>query len=571
MIGTEAQRVRVLAGLASGTFLVSILAGMLLPVYTDEIGWRLEERAGIDGGVDIGFTDMCGPNSIVHPPWFMMPTRWVCAVVNQLLADPLYVRATGVAFAFLWAVMLWFLVGMIEQDRSRRAITRALAFSLLAMGVMPFLMVMSRPEQPLIAAILLTVMVALAKIPKWPVPAAAWCKTIAIVVLVTIGVSFHLKGVLYAPVAVACLATCAKGRGTLLPRITGVAIVCAVTLVSLGYWTHRFQCHGDPILAAQLARENLAGSLSGRTLGLDLLPKLVIGANPFNYVTLAIPARMPMSAWLPAKLFSSPVIVFSAIGVMTMWFSAAVVGIGPLSRFLRRTGIRGLAEPRVLVALSIVGCVMVWGMSQLNRNVYEAAHVLPMLALAGVLCLSLRREEDKAQDRMLGRTVRAAVAVAVVSSTVVLGTVTGPLLARARVPGTVSGQPVSVSIADYASVRRDIDEAMRRSGMPRNRRLYRPLIDDVTYLALQDSYMPMHWLGVIAIWNGSIADPVRYLHSRQSDGVVMRCHFLPDNMLAAASRSGEICALSRAGLDRLAKGASGMPAAAEIRPAAARS
>jgi len=39
--------------------------------------------------------------------------------------------------------------------------------------------------------------------------------------------------------------------------------------------------------------------------------------------------------------------------------------------------------------------------------------------------------------------------------------------------------------------------------------------------------------------------------------VVVGCDYLPPEMRAAASRSGEICAISRRGLDALARSAAG--------------
>jgi hypothetical protein len=125
------------------------------------------------------------------------------------------------------------------------------------------------------------------------------------------------------------------------------------------------------------------------------------------------------------------------------------------------------------------------------------------------------------------------------------------LIASARAPGYVAGQGFSVSVAEYATVRRDVARAMSMSGMPQGRVLNRLLIDDSTYLALQKHTFPLHWLGVIKVWNGSITDPARYLQSRESDGLVVSCANLPQDLRSAASRSGEICALSRAELDRL--------------------
>jgi hypothetical protein len=98
---------------------------------------------------------------------------------------------------------------------------------------------------------------------------------------------------------------------------------------------------------------------------------------------------------------------------------------------------------------------------------------------------------------------------------------------------------------------------MAMSGIPSDHPLQRLLIDDLTYLALQEHRLPLHRLGVLSTWNGSIDDPVAYLRRRDSDGVIVGCRYLPPNMRAAASRSGEVCVISRAGLDRLAAPAAG--------------
>ena len=92
---------------------------------------------------------------------------------------------------------------------------------------------------------------------------------------------------------------------------------------------------------------------------------------------------------------------------------------------------------------------------------------------------------------------------------------------------------------------------MAKAGMATGHTYRRLLIDDVTYLALQRDLLPFHQLGVLRVWTGSIDDPVRYLVSRHSDGVVVACANLPKHMAAAASRSGGICAISRRTLAQL--------------------
>ena len=80
--------------------------------------------------------------------------------------------------------------------------------------------------------------------------------------LPAICLSYHLKGVLYVAVFVICLMVCSRDRATLVPRIAGIGLVTALTWIAFRYWSERFSCPGDPVLAAKLASENVAALLA---------------------------------------------------------------------------------------------------------------------------------------------------------------------------------------------------------------------------------------------------------------------------------------------------------------------
>ena len=172
-----------------------------------------------------------------------------------------------------------------------------------------------------------------------------------------------------------------------------------------------------------------------------------------------------------------------------------------------------------------------------------------LLLLACVLTWSL---PSAAPSRIARGLPLIFATAALISQALVIGASAGPLYRAATASAYPPGQPFSVSMGDYAAVERDIGRAMHGAGIATDRPLKRLLVDDLTYLALQEHRLPLHRLGVLSVWTGSITDPVAYLRSRGSDGVVVGCAYLPPEMRAAASRSGEICAISRAGLDRIA-------------------
>ena len=76
-----------LRAIVASVFVLAVLGALFLPVYSDEIGWRFQERAALDG-VDRLFSDICGPNTLAVPPFFMMPVRYFSAYTNLLFADP---------------------------------------------------------------------------------------------------------------------------------------------------------------------------------------------------------------------------------------------------------------------------------------------------------------------------------------------------------------------------------------------------------------------------------------------------------------------------------------------------
>jgi hypothetical protein len=541
---------RWLRRLAVAGFLAVLAFGILVPIYTDEIGWRFQERAWIDG-VDKAFNDTCGPNTLARPPWFMLPVRWFSATANQALADPLFVRLEGLICALIWAGLLGVLIARLEPDQAKRRGMHALSYALLGLGTLPFLLVLSRPEQPLILAYTLMILIALS--PPWWLggTGSAWLKGAAMVGLAGIGASYHLKGVVYAPIALACIAMSAAGPGTRVPRLVMGAVLAAMIAVAASYWVGRFQCLGDPKTAAILARENIASILTSRGSLPDILGQVLHGANPLNYVWLTAPG-LEFSSWLPDKIFPPALRQVVGAALTLVWGSALLIAGGNLVRFILRKRLGALAMPPALLALAVLGCVAVWGMSQVNRNPYEAAHVLPMLAIFIALCFSLPDDGAAWLGRARGWLVRLAVPVVLASEAALLGFSGGPLIAVARSSGYLPSQRLSVSIADYGTVRRDIHEAMKQAGIPDDRRRHGLVVDDITYLALQRDLLPYHRLGLFEVWNFGIDNPAQYLLDRKSDGVVVSCANLPFDFETVAVRAGQICAISPAGLQQLA-------------------
>lgn len=532
------------ARVAFGGFVVSLLFGLLLPMYTDELGWRMQLRAGIDGGFDRMINDICGPNTIIAPPWFMMPFRSVSAWLNLAFADPLYVRLMGVGSAIGWAFLLRALILRLAADPQQRSILMALTFALLGMGLLPIMLTMSRPDQVILlttTAALLTATLASREAvtaPRW----RRWCWPLLIVAIALPALSWHLKGILFAPLFLVCILF-AGTAGHWRARIVSGLLFNGLAASAAHYWIARFRCPGDPGLAARLASENIASALAeGKNLG-ELIGIAIQGANPNHYIAFAELRLRVMSDWLPRDLISEAGAMIRYLPMNLAWNALMLIGVICLLRALvqrwreRRLDL-GIAAPVV-----IAGLVLVWGMSQRVKNDYEIMTVMPMIALFGLFSLTAVVWTER-RTRQLRLFSMALVAVSLIGQADLVRRLAPPLYRAAQTPGYVQGQNTSVSAYGYSAIRDQIRQTAKQCGIGANGRARHPLIDDVTYFAFADSWQPFHYLGVIGQWRGTISDPAAYLKSRGSEGMILGCHHLGPSLQGRAIRNGAFCCVS---------------------------
>jgi hypothetical protein len=556
---------------ALALLVASMVFGLILPIYTDEIAWRFHQRAWLDNGFDVWMNDVCGPHMVAAAPLFMLPVRWFSATMNQWLDDPLWIRATGVVLGLLLVAGFWRLAGLLEPDVQRRGLLRAIICGVLACGVLPLLLIFSRPEQPVFLAALGMAVLALPALRRDISARRAWLVCAGLVLLTLVGLSYHLKGLLYSVFALACLAMLAGGTRHIVPRALAAAAIVVLDLVAAQYWMGRFSCPDNAVMAAELDAQNLFAMIANGQATVATLTGQLLGAHILGYVSLAAIHPYPMSSWMPVKVFTAVDGLAGHALAYAVWLTPSLLAVAGVVAFLRRKGWRGLFEPRVFLAGTLFAITSLWAFSQITRNVYEASHMLPAWALALLFALTLRTVPTATSATTLRKLAVLVVVLSAISQVIVIGRMSGPLWAAAHDPGRLPLQQYSFSLADYPAVRADISAAMQQAGMGMDGassgtgpdgRLNRLLIDDVTYLALQRSYLPIHALGVMGPWNGPIDDPATYLVSRSSDGVVATCASLWQDAADVAARAGEICAINRQQLQALAGGRPFVPASA---------
>ncbi len=528
---------------AFGAFLLSLIAGLLVPIYTDEVGWRMQERAAIDGGFDRMYNDICGPNTIASPPIMMLPVRYFAGWLNTTFPDPLYVRLVGVLCAVIWAFLFRRLIGRIANDSKQRSLLTAAAFGLLGLGLLPWLMIMSRPEQPILLASAAAMLISASAADKARAQTGfVWISPFLIVGMAVIAMSYHMKGILFLPLFLLCIFYSGVGRKTLVNRIAAMVLLTGLALLATRYWVGRFSCPGDPELALRLSQQNIMSIIAAGGDWRSLVSHMILGANPNEYIVIAEARPYPLSAWLPVGLTSANAALVRFIPTILFWNLAMGVGLICLFKALRANWREKRLALVPAVASICAAMVVVWGMSQLHKNSYEAATILPLLTIFTVFALASIPWSVR-WTAQLSRVVFVLVVFSVVAQIDVAARYGPELLRRAGQPGFLKAQHTSVSVYGYSHIRQNIVNTARMCGIGAKGRAIHPMIDDVTYFAMSDSYQPFHRLGVLLEWNGTISDPIAYLKSRGSEGMIVGCRFLVPELRVKAKRNGEFCCI----------------------------
>lgn len=524
-----------------GATITSLSLAILLPIYTDEVGWKiLQARYYLDGGRNITLFPQCGAPFATTPPWFMLPARIIDAWLYGALNEPIKLRLLGVAsFAAFLGFVLVLLAG------NDRFVLRGIAlpgavFGFFGIGMFPLLMVINRPEQTLLlglAAVLLAPFV----LPKRLSVAGggAWLATLSLITVWL--VSQHPKALLFAPLIAL--------SGWLTLRSWTMRAILIVTLGylvlhSYQYWTMRNACPADPAIAEGVARQ--------------LMPLSALASDPLAAL-----------AWLSRNLFQSwqwPRSVLFWSFYPSDWFprhpltlltgAAFVLVAGVLlSLFLLILaevlywGRRTIKELRISkeAAVIIVLVASLFGLSSLQagKGVYEAVLALPLLFLGALVCAPTRWR------RAIRRAAIGLSATSLISQMALwslLATHTNAFLQG----GYIASQHKSFSAFRYESAARRISETAAQCGIDSQAPPPGLVIDDYTYPVFSRSFRPLHVSYALLTYD-SLQErftpmtgkaTTAFLRHVRSGGVIAGCHLLPDPLRQHAQSGGDFCCVS---------------------------
>lgn len=530
--------------------LASLAAGLLTPIYTDEIAWRMQERAGVDG-IDRGLAVTCQSSFLAKPPIFMWPVRIFSAQVAQAFPHPISVRLAGIACFGVWLWLLWQIIGKATVARQADRF-RLVALSAMALGILPFAMVISRPEQPVLLTLTATVLVVITTVGRGSRQASVAALG-AVTVLAAIALSYHPKAAVYGPLFLLAVPFCGKSRMPMIRSFVFVAITLMIATAYF-YWRDRLQCPEDPILAGNLAKENMLSRIFlGEPIG-HLIPEMIRQAWPGRYVEEIAPWLRHMSHWLPAgsvDVWAMPWVV--AINIF--WF--ALIGSTIVGLVLRLAKERSAAikDPAFLYSGAILATVTGWSALQVSNPSYESAFALPLLLLAFCLTFAPSLRDVSRQgivDKISEMTAWLAALAASVSLALLAMTYVPAMYEIGRSPGYIQRQPYSINAFGYSTSRRWVEQAAQRCSIPVDGTAVGVLVDDLSYFSFVSTPELYYRTGFFRLWRGSLDDPASWLLAHNSAGIVHRCEDLPLGLRRHAFSVGPVCCLNREMLARAA-------------------
>ena len=534
----EAARTTLLGAVAILAAACFALA-LFLPVYTDEIVWRAAQgRVAEDGGaLSVTFQPGCGQYAIAVPA-LLYPFRLIDGALYHLLDTPFATRAWGVTLAIAWIALASIL--------ARRALPRGTGFAVVlgfaTLGVMPFLLVISRPEQVLLIGFTCFFVPLFMPAPQLPPPlGAASLRAAGGVLLASFVLAAHPRGILALPLMLAFLWRIARR-----PAVAAVASAAVAIFAVVAYrnWAARWACPDDPGYAHLLMWDNLGSALEQHMFlpfMRELFHSLVYGGA--WYLSEFLPKPTYTSGLLPG--FDRPILA----GTIAIAFVVFVTG-----------GIAAFIEALIARAwrrepLAFFGTAALWlyyGAAvaiRVAKNDYEAAAMEPAMAMAalGSFQLGWRRLAELFGAARMAAVARGGLvvllALSLASEAMLLANYIPDAAGAWREPGIPRGQQVSVSVAGYGALSRRIAAAARLCGIDAAAPGEHLVVDETTSFVFRRSRQPFFVTFFEEGWGKFRPDPTELWRDKKSAGMIVACERVPPALSGKAVSSGGFCCL----------------------------
>lgn len=510
-----------------GLFFCLLLSGIFVPIYSDEIvsKWSVA-RFFLEDRNLVSFFPQCSTMSDRAVSWFFYPAAILVSIIYANLS-PLGVRLSGIVLSLGWFALL--ALWCFKQTNDKTSAIQRLAglISFAALGVIPYLLVLSRSEQFMTLPILIFCLTALYFKGEKSLGLQCAGATLLTVVL-SCFFYVHPKSLFFLPFLLVALwlATETYHKLIRLALLTYAVILFAQVL------------HDSNAIAACTDAPAMQAMLAANTL----LPGMLFSA-PIEFVHAALsnivnfPDRLLLhltlnavsqSGWLPPIEGNTSFLFFLNLAIKYLLYTFIVgAHLASLLVFIVQTVKRKLSTSILLAALLASADILNAVFFNI-QNFYSGTQFLPIAIILTALLLPYFHA-PKLQGYLI--TVYSAILTFSILSMVTLlvlvtpSTIQNSSFEKASLPG----QPLSIPVFNAKLHLKSIEKLGASCGLSSGN-TERMVLDHMTYFAFLNEKKPIHVLYVSEFGFGGDLTNGRllpFLRKLKSPGVITRCEWMP--------------------------------------------
>ena len=513
-----------------------ISLALYVPIHSDEIAYKwFSGRYWLDQGVAINLFPHCFEQFNVKTPSFFIPTSIFYSWLYADLNNPLKLRWFGIVNFLFWLLLVWILCKRLFADKAENVFTQSV--SLLCMGALPLMMILNRPEIPMLIGLTALLIIPLFK-------NSSIFKSIAThlsYALITLWFfPQHPKTLIFLPVffvSLSCLAINRYSRlGLYIFTLYGAATA---------YFYHSKQ-------TACPLNENIFRAFSASLLS----PKAFI-TEPFwyfkqtlknllgiqNYLKNILFSNLTESNWLPPANYPSFTSLLDT--VIFLLLSCAIISLIFLYiKSIKHIKKGGPHTYSLLVSGCLICSVGMLAVLQTSKNFYESTLVFPLLLIAGLFAVS--SVQNKNDLNLMRKLISISTTItASISVFWLLLFCFSTLKISSQSTGPLANQNYSLSGFNWPPFKANLVGLAKKCGLSDSPELKHLLVDDSTYTIFMKPREPYHVRYLTGYWAMGIDSLSTFLATHRSSGAIVQCSYLPNDLLNQAQRNGDFCCLSK--------------------------
>lgn len=539
-----------------GLFCATFVLSFFVPIYTDEIVIKLTRvQVFLDGFERISLFPQCKPTFSQHIPLTWVPSALIDWIVYGNVTNPIFLRLIGISAFSIWlGILAWFAMQKWKAQASSLYIIAGL-ISFISLGILPFLMVLSRSEQPLLLGLTLICIVPYIVAQYPPKTNRAWVfLAILFFLIISYMFSSHGKTFFFVPlmlVSALYLSIISKRIWVSFVLLAGLALIC---YDSLNFWSAYYYCPDAPLLYAVLNAHTLSIGELFAAPEKFILAGLRNSTHFYVYIKNALFHGQYQSNWLPSSGDHEMGWFPSAIDVVVGLIYLSTVGyiVLALVKKLRTNFHERKLEQETAIPLALFVGMLSCSFILEDKNFYESSLFLPLFILLAFLLLPISLNTNQI-CRACPFIFKSLLIISILSQFNLILTFAAYIPSPWLTGGKIAGQGLSISSFNYTNTRKNVIDAAANCDIKEEDLNKHLVIDDSTYFPFKDAYRPFHALYIANFFGKDIGDEnlIPFLREKESAGVITSCDSLSLVIRKLSTKSGNYCCISRQNINWL--------------------